>query len=300
MRSASDRLLRIAQEEGPEAAAIELDRRCPFCSKLYVPVIQKVELAWEPQPRYRLSFPECRCPEHREARLEHEDDQVRLSEERRILRLHNSGLVGWLEHATLDSFGDRDDWPGAKEVRDRVKSYIGAMVNYKPDFLKSPWLILHGTYGTGKSHLAATIVHEAMLAGWKSCHFLVWPDYLRRVQLTWDRDNSANGGRSETEREVLAMMKESDLVVIDDLDKRRPSPWTKEMLFEGLNYRYNERYPTVLTFNYGPDDRDENAPGRLALEEYLGRATLDRLIELAFDVVPFLGPSHRSQLEWSR
>jgi hypothetical protein len=50
--------------------------------------------------------------------------------------------------------------------------------------------------------------------------------------------------------------------------------------------------------NYGPGDVDAAAPGRLALEAYLGRAVLDRVIGAAFDVIEFSGPSYRSGMKY--
>jgi len=152
------------------------------------------------------------------------------------------------------------------------------------------WLILHGGYGTGKSHLAAAVIREAMEADVPQAYFRVWTEYLKRLQASWD--DNAREHTSDIERELAS----GRLVVIDDIDKRRPTAWTREVLFTALNRRYNARLPTVLTFNYGPDDVDRNAPGRLALEEYLGRATLDRLLEVSI-MVEFAGPSYRSGVE---
>ena len=87
---------------------------------------------------------------------------------------------------------------------------------------------------------------------------------------------------------------------IDDLDKKDPgrSGWAREELYTVLNHRYNAQLPTILTFNYAPVEADPNAPGRLRLERYLGRALVDRVIGAAFDVVAFDGPSYRSGVPW--
>jgi DNA replication protein DnaC len=115
----------------------------------------------------------------------------------------------------------------------------------------------------------------------------VWPEYLKRLQASWDGD----GERTAAIEEELASGR---LVVLDDVDKRNPSQWSREVLFTAMNRRYNEGLPTVMTFNHGPDDADPKAPGRKALEEFLGRATLDRLIGSVAKVVAFEGASYRS------
>ena len=86
--------------------------------------------------------------------------------------------------------------------------------------------------------------------------------------------------------------------MIDDLDKRSATEWSREVLFSVVNERYNKGVPTVLTFNHGPGDRDPKAPGRLALATYLGEAVLDRIVGAAFDVIDFDGPSYRSGVKY--
>jgi DNA replication protein DnaC len=44
-------------------------------------------------------------------------------------------------------------------------------------------------------------------------------------------------------------MREAELLVLDDLGAHQGSPWANEKLFQLLNYRYNSRYPTVITAN---------------------------------------------------
>lgn len=218
-------------------------------------------------------------------------------EARRVARLRaieRAGLVGWLGAATFETYRPRTDWGRAVECLGDVRGYAYALLN---GALTRPWLILYGSFGTGKSHLAAALVRHALEAGWRDCYFRVWTDYLRRLQASWRRRDDED---AESEADIVAELQHGRLVVIDDLDKRRPTDWTREVLFSVINHRYNAGLPTVLTFNYGPEDADPQAPGRMALEEYLGGAVLDRLIQSAFAVVDFDGPSYRSGVEWKR
>lgn len=168
------------------------------------------------------------------------------------------------------------------------------------------WLILYGQYGNGKSHLAAAVIREALAHGWttpstgsgRGCYFRVWTEYLKRLQASWKP--RPDDLEAEAEADIVAELQDGRLVVIDDLDKKDPTVWTRGVLYGVLNYRYNAELPTILTFNFGPDDADPRAPGRLALEEYLGRASLDRLIGAACDVIEFGGPSFRSGVTWQK
>jgi DNA replication protein DnaC len=147
----------------------------------------------------------------------------------------------------------------------------------------------------GKSHLAAAAIHEALNAGWTNCYFRVWPEYLRRLQVSWNRPKDDNGEWiGESEADITEEFQKGRLIVIDDLDKRQPTDWSRSVLYTALNHRYNAQLPTILTFNFGPDHVDPKAPGRMALENYLGGAIFDRLLQSVFDVIEFNGPSYRS------
>lgn len=211
--------------------------------------------------------------------------------------LVNAGLVGWLASATFESYSPREDWKGTDVCKAGVMDYTSALFENKLE--GKPWLILHGSYGTGKSHLAAAVIHEALRRGRKQCYFRVWPQYLKRLQKSWNRRDG-----DEFTSDIVEELQQGSLIVIDDLDKKQPSRsgWAEDELFAVLNFRYNRTLPTILTFNHSPDDPyvtpDGKATGRTALEAYLGRATLDRISQLAFDVIQFTGPSYRSGIEW--
>ena len=209
--------------------------------------------------------------------------------------LQKAGLTGWLAGATFENFAPRQDWEGAMFRRDRVMAYAHALLN--GEMGKCNWLILHGGYGAGKSHLAASVIYRVIAAGWKGCYFRVWTEYLQRIQASWDRNRKSEED-GESEADITAELMKGRLVVIDDLDKRPGSEWSRRVLFTALNHRLNEGMPTILTFNYGPGQADPKVPGRLALLDYVGEAVLDRIVGTAFDLVEFDGPSYRSGVDY--
>lgn len=209
-------------------------------------------------------------------------------------RLKDAGLIGWLASATFATFSARDDWTEAEDVFKRVMCYAKTVESGQRE---KPFLILCGQVGNGKSHLAASVVHHFLDRGHRPVYFRVWPDYLKRITATFGRKRDDEEDH-ETEEDIIAELQLGKVIVIDDLDKRRPTDWVREVLFPVINHRYNAGLPTILTLNYGPGDVDAKAPGRLALEAYLGRAVLDRVIGAAYDVIEFNGPSYRSGLDY--
>jgi len=106
----------------------------------------------------------CGC-EAEIAHLKQEED--RLNQEAAAHEwqdaLRRAGLVGWLAEATFDTYTARSDWADAMHVKGRVKGYAYALTN--GGLNGQPWLMLHGGYGTGKSHLAAAVVRYLMESG---------------------------------------------------------------------------------------------------------------------------------------
>jgi DNA replication protein DnaC len=287
--------LRLLRDD-PEKLESELARSCPWCERR-LPL--RVFEGWK--GKQIVPVVTCGCEGERAGlakeaerrRREHEE----FEREKWAKTLQQAGLVGWLADATFESYRAREDWPSAKACKVAVEAYATALLGEKLG--SKPWLILHGQYGTGKSHLAAAVVHKAIEQGMRGCFFRVWPQYLKRLQASWERQPG-----EERTGDIVSELQRGRLVAIDDLDKKQPSRsgWAEDELFAALNYRYNEQAPTILTFNHGPDDPyvlpNGKRAGVTALEAYLGRAALDRISGAAFDMVEFDGASFRSGVAW--
>ena len=185
---------------GPEQAARELDRHCPHCGVLIVPRIERFYLPWGGKEREVFIWPDrCGCSEEAVALVE-QGEQEQIDHERQARtdweqRQERAGLVGWLAGASFDNFLGREDWDGAAECRRKVLTYANSLLDRQLG--NRPWLILHGAYGTGKSHLAAAIIRATLEAKWPQCYFRVWTEYLQRLQNSWD-----TRGDKEAEREA--------------------------------------------------------------------------------------------------
>jgi DNA replication protein DnaC len=104
------------------------------------------------------------------------------------------------------------------------------------------WLVLSGTHGVGKTHLAAAIANTHLEAG-NSVFFSIVPDLL-------DHLRAAFAPTSEMPYDALFdRIRESGLLVLDDLGAENSTAWATEKLFQLINYRYNYRMPTVITTN---------------------------------------------------
>jgi DNA replication protein DnaC len=126
------------------------------------------------------------------------------------------------------------------------------------NFARRPngWLLLEGTYGCGKTHLAAAIGNLRLMNG-DNVLFITSPDLL-------DHLRSAYGPDAEmTYDETFDRVRNADLLILDDLGVENPSPWAQEKLFQLLNHRYTYRLPTVITTNADIDRLDPRIRSRL-------------------------------------
>jgi len=126
-------------------------------------------------------------------------------------------------------------------------------------FAQTPekWLLLTGTYGCGKTHLAAAIANECLAQG-KPVLFLNTPDLLDYLRASFapSSDTSYN--------ERFEEIRTAPILILDDLGTESPTNWATEKLYQILNYRYNARLPTVITTNKDLKDIDQRVASRLS------------------------------------
>ncbi|QBD83680.1 AAA family ATPase [Ktedonosporobacter rubrisoli] len=104
------------------------------------------------------------------------------------------------------------------------------------------WLLLIGTNGCGKTHLAAAIANQCLDDG-SVVLFSVVPDLLDHLRATFAPT------ATEVYDQLFPKLKEAEVLVLDDLGAQQSSPWANEKLFQLLNYRYTMCMPTVITAN---------------------------------------------------
>lgn len=109
-------------------------------------------------------------------------------------------------------------------------------------------LLYQGTYGLGKSHLSYSIAKAIEEKGYKVI-FINIPDLLTALKDTYSNKNIS-------ESELLNIVKEVDLLVLDDLGaeyvkKQQEESWAVDKLFQIINSRIGKS--TIYTTNYASD-----------------------------------------------
>ncbi len=122
-----------------------------------------------------------------------------------------------------------------------------------------PFLWLGGNIGTGKSHLAAAILFTARER---------WGVYGQFWSVSEVADSYRAASSPEYEGPWPAgaldvALKETPLLVLDDLGRERVTGFSEARLFAVVDARYREQRPTVVTTNAGAEDIEPALRSRL-------------------------------------
>ena len=183
-----------------------------------------------------------------------EDAAAQKKERAKKLR-ENSNLGIRFAHRTFESFDKGRDENAYKKCLDYVDHFKDTERNS---------LLLAGGYGTGKTHLAASIANKLMDDG-VPVLFDTFSGHLNKLKIEF------NGGKSV----YLNQMKNVDMLVLDDIGKEKISEWSQSVMFDVINFRYEHLLPIVMTTNLKSD----------SLKEYLGGAVWSRLCEMCSGVM---------------
>ena len=133
-------------------------------------------------------------------------------------------------------------------------------------------LLFVGTPGTGKTHLAASIANRLVEIGIET-RFGTFQSHLDEIRKEFDTSG---------QKHYLDDIKGVPLLVLDDLGKERKTDWTKSVLYDVINYRYEHMLPTIITTNLSADD----------IANHCESAVWSRLNEMC-DTVVMVGKDNR-------
>ena len=171
----------------------------------------------------------------RELELERES-KARHWKEHVAMLYEKSGMGRRFMARTFESYLADDD--EKRRAVETVKRYVGTF----PDREKEgKGLYIYGGYGSGKTHLAASMTHALIQQG-ISVVCQTFGDMLLNV-----RDKMTRGVTEET---AVQHYIKPRLLVIDDLGKEKCTEWSMSILYSIINRRYEDMAPVVITTNY--------------------------------------------------
>lgn len=153
---------------------------------------------------------------------------------------------------------------------------------------KTPWLVISGSWGTGKSHLACAALNSLRDAKGLNVRFVACVDLVRAIQDTYHNKD----GEGASEAKVIADLARLDVLCLDDV-AADPSAFESKLLTRILDARYRNDKPTLIVTNLGIEEQNGRAS---KFDEYVGPLVASRVRECA-DYVTVVTTDFRRDLQ---
>jgi len=147
-------------------------------------------------------------------------------------------------------------------------------------------LLLMGSVGVGKTHLAVSILKGLTERGF-TCLFYEFGSLLKEIQ------DSYNVHTQSSELSVLSPVLNIDVLVLDELGASKPTDWVRDTMAHVINTRYNDKKLTIFTTNYLDERRNDREE---VLEDRIGTRLRSRLYEMCKTVV-ITGEDYRKKFD---
>lgn len=218
-------------------------------------------------------------------------------ERRRQRALTSANIPRLYQDRTFANYdtADRDD---KRYTLNAAKYTAEKFVASYPVDTRGIGLLFTGSIGTGKTHLAVSVLKGILDKGGTGM-FYHFQDLIKKIQ------NSFNRNVQATEAEILEPILNAEVLVLDELGASKPSDWVFDTIAHVLNTRYNERRTTIITTNYANSDallvpgkslsvfeEAREALRNETLGDRVGERMRSRIQEMCM-VVEMIGPDHR-------
>ncbi|HZG77907.1 MAG TPA: AFG1/ZapE family ATPase [Paenibacillus sp.] len=168
-----------------------------------------------------------------------------------------------------------------------VEAVMKYVLHTRDNGLQPNGLYLMGDFGTGKTFLASYLLYELAKSGHTGV-IVYTPDFVEDLKSMF--------GEPQKLKETIDLLKETDLLVFDDIGAEHLNAWTRDhVLGTILNYRMN-RKPTFYTSNHDLDglQRHLSFTTREGEDEYRGQRLMDRIRPFV-EVVEVAGRNQRGK-----
>lgn len=153
---------------------------------------------------------------------------------------------------------------------DSQKRALNGVIDYYEhgvkNFLTGMNLFLFGNYGTGKTMLMSILCRALAKDYLFACRFVNVVDFMNEIKDTFNASNN------KTTSKTLDDYRKSEFLFLDDIDKIKPTEYSKEVIYAIANYRTEHELPTIISSNHSPEELDS---------KYFDEAVVSRFIDIS-------------------
>ena len=211
------------------------------------------------------------------------DALAQLEAERLNVRLIASGITPRFIGSTFENY-QADSGSLAERVRVKCQAYAD---HFETHYADGRSLILSGNVGTGKTHLASSIVQSVIRKHGAEALLVSVSELVRVAKGTMSK------GATYTDRDVIEELAHVDLLVIDEIGAQKGSDYELGLMHEVIDRRYQLVVPTVVVSNL-PVDKGADAPLGTDIKGFIGPRALDRLRQNGGQLIGFTWESARA------
>ncbi len=139
-----------------------------------------------------------------------------------------------LENYSTDFFVDEHQKKEMNNILTYTKNYMNLLLHNEDKNL-----IFFGSNGLGKTYLLSALANSLIENG-KIIVYQSAPAMLEKIK---------RASFIEGSQEIIELIKDCDLLIIDDLGKEHITDYTKSTLFNIINIRYNSNKPIAISTN---------------------------------------------------
>ena len=156
-----------------------------------------------------------------------------LENKKNLVNVEKSGLGELLDYRVND-FIATDEFQ--KEMKSKAVDYIRHATK--------EWFLALGQSGCGKTMLCSAICNQRLREG-KVVKYIIWSEFVSIIKTIKSEED-----RNKHYHEYL----KAEVLYIDDLLKGNPTDYELKVAFQTINYRYNNKLPTVISSELLIDD----------------------------------------------
>jgi len=221
-----------------------------------------------------------KCPECSDIKIKKRDreeiEKIQKEEKLKTINniLNNSLVPERFKECTLENYKTENQ--GQKEALKLTKDYFN---NFKKINKTGSSMFYCGTYGTGKTHLAISVLLKLIKSGRIRGIYITTMRMLRDIRRSYSNHDLS-------EQVLIDKYIEIPLLVLDEVGVQMGTDAEKLLIYEVVNGRYENYRPTILISNLSFKD----------MKTYLGERSIDRLKSKHGSMIIMDWESYRSKI----